>query len=86
MYEDDDNSINPVDEDHEEFHTLGTDDEFEIVMDHLIVMVSEFQLMHGREPTKIYVSDDNEVQSVMMYSADTLGLEYDRTEKKTYLE
>lgn len=85
MHKDDD-SINTTGATHEEFHTLEPDEEFEIVMDHLILMVAEFQLMHGRDPTTLYVSDRNEVQSVMMYSANALGLKYDRTEKKTYLE
>ena len=90
MYEDSDD-INPVDNDtlaeaYEEFLTLEVDEEFELGMDHLIWMITKFQEAHGREPTKLYVSDDNELQSVLMYSANTLGLEYDRTQKKTYLE
>ena len=90
MYEDSDD-INPVDKDtiaeaYEEFLTLEVDEEFELGMDHLIWMITKFQEAHGREPTTLYVSDDNELQSVLMYSADTLGLKYDRTQKKTYLE
>ena len=90
MYEDS-NNINPIDNDtraeaYEKFLTLELDEEFELGMDHLIWMITKFQEAHGREPTKLYVSDDNELQSVLMYSANTLGLEYDRTQKKTYLE
>ena len=46
----------------------------------------EFLTLEIDEEFELYVSDDNELQSVLMYSADILGLKYDRTQKKTYLE
>ncbi len=37
-------------------------------------------------PKKIWVSDNEELQSIIMLIASAFGLEYGRTQKQTYLE
>ena len=37
-------------------------------------------------PKKIWVSDDDELQSIIMFVAPLFGLKYGRTPKQTYIE
>ena len=41
---------------------------------------------HATRPKKIWVSDDDELQSIIMFVAPLFGLKYGRTQKQTYIE
>jgi hypothetical protein len=62
----------------------------EVEYDKAVEIVSklygDFVYQHDTKPTKIYVSDNEELQSYIMWVVTTFGLKYERTEKKTYME
>jgi hypothetical protein len=65
--------------------SLSTEEEIDIAVNMITSLLREY-LKHKTSPSRIYVSDYEELQSIIMYVAPTFGLEYARTSKKTYLE
>ena len=49
-------------------------------------LIRDFKKDNGRSPTKIYVSNNEELQSYLMWFSSSYGLKSERTEKGTYLE
>tara|TARA_Y100000593_G_scaffold89423_1_gene173650 strand:+ start:436 stop:684 length:249 start_codon:yes stop_codon:yes gene_type:complete len=49
-------------------------------------LIREFTKDNGRKPTKIYVSDSEELQSYLLWFALSYGLKSETTKKLTYLE
>ena len=41
---------------------------------------------NANRPEKIWVSDNDELQSIIMFVAPLFGLKYGRTQKQTYIE
>ena len=41
---------------------------------------------NASRPKKIWVSDNDELQSIIMFVAPLFGLKYGRTQKQTYIE
>lgn len=61
-------------------------DEFNIATKYIVNLLEVFKRTHNKTAKKIYISDDEELQSIMMWVIDSLGLTFERTGKKTYLE
>jgi hypothetical protein len=63
------------------------EDEAEVALSYLLRLMAAYQEKNKAAPYKVYVSDTEELQSMIMYAASTIGLKFDRTAKpKTYLE
>lgn len=61
-------------------------DEEAVAFDRLEELIREFKKDTGRKPTKIYVSDSEELQSYLLWFSKTYGLESYRTKKVTYVQ
>ena len=61
-------------------------DEEAVAFNRIEELIREFKKDNGRRPTKIYVSNDEELQSYLMWFSSSYGLKSERTEKGTYLE
>lgn len=62
------------------------EEELDIAIAIVVELVHKFTAATGLKPTKIHVSDDDELQSFIMYAANICGIQYERTHKKTYVE
>ena len=49
-------------------------------------LIREFKKDNGRNPTKIYVGNNEELQSYLLWFSASYGLTSERTKKSTYLE
>ena len=61
-------------------------DEEAVAFNRIEELIREFKKDNGRSPTKIYVSNNEELQSYLMWFSSSYGLTSERTEKGTYLE
>jgi len=61
-------------------------DEEAMAFNRIEELIREFKKDNGRRPTKIYVSNNEELQSYLMWFSSSYGLKSERTEKGTYLE
>ena len=61
-------------------------DEEAVAFNRIEELIREFKKDNGRRPTKIYVSNDEELQSYLMWFSASYGLTSERTEKGTSLE
>ena len=61
-------------------------DEEAVAFNRIEELIREFKKDNGRRPTKIYVSNNEELQSYLMWFSSSYGLKSERTEKGTYLE
>tara|TARA_Y100001963_G_scaffold158724_1_gene259414 strand:+ start:228 stop:476 length:249 start_codon:yes stop_codon:yes gene_type:complete len=61
-------------------------DEEAMAFNRIEELIREFKKDNGRSPTKIYVSNNEELQSYLMWFSSSYGLKSERTEKGTYLE
>ena len=61
-------------------------DEEAMAFNRMEELIREFKKDNGRSPTKIYVSNNEELQSYLMWFSASYGLTSERTEKGTYLE
>ena len=80
-----DTSIRVMGDLFEETQDWVTDDEA-LAFTKIEDMVRDFVKDNGRRPTKIYVSDNEEHQSYLLWFAKSYNLESKRTKKSTYLE
>ena len=49
-------------------------------------LIRDFTKTNGKKPTKIYVGNDEEIQSYLLWFSASYGLKSEPTEKITYLE
>ena len=49
-------------------------------------LIRDFTKNNGKKPTKIYVGNDEEIQSYLLWFSSSYGLKSEPTEKATYLE
>ena len=49
-------------------------------------LIRDFPKNNGKKPTKIYVSNDEELQSYLLWFSASYNLKSEPTEKATYLE
>ena len=49
-------------------------------------LIRDFTKTNGKKPTKIYVGNDEEIQSYLLWFSASYGLKSEPTEKATYLE
>lgn len=65
---------------------LTQDQDLDTAMAYISDKVAGYECRTGVSAAKVYVSDEEELQSYMMYAAQLLGIKYERTHKKTYVE
>tara|TARA_R110000772_G_scaffold108163_1_gene210974 strand:+ start:242 stop:451 length:210 start_codon:yes stop_codon:yes gene_type:complete len=54
---------------------------------HIITnLLARWLSKNANRPEKIWVSDNDELQSIIMFVAPLFGLKYGRTQKQTYIE
>jgi len=58
--------------------------EWEEAVQRVDEVIRDFIDMYGKFPVRCYVSDNSELQSLMMLACHTQDIPYERTEKKTY--
>jgi len=63
---------------------LQTEDEYDVAMAAIIKIVDKFQSDTGEPATVVYLSDDEELQSIMMWVCVQEGWRFKRTTKATY--
>tara|TARA_Y100001951_G_C11075601_1_gene148494 strand:- start:92 stop:337 length:246 start_codon:yes stop_codon:yes gene_type:complete len=61
-------------------------DEEALVFTRIQDLIREFIKTNGKRPTKLYVGNDEEFQSYLLWFAGSFKLQSTRTEKTTYLE
>jgi hypothetical protein len=49
-------------------------------------LIRDFTKTNGKKPTKIYVGNDEEIQSYLLWFSSSYGLKSEPTKKTTYLE
>jgi hypothetical protein len=70
-----------------ELELNASEDDFQIAIDRIKILYDIHMEIYDKRPTKIFVSDTDELQSYIMWAASTFGLTHERTEKiKTYIE
>jgi len=62
------------------------DDEEALTFTHIEDLIREFIINNNRRPTKLYVSDNEEYQSYLLWFGKSFNLETERTKKVTYLK
>jgi hypothetical protein len=66
---------------------MNIDDEMKVAELKLWALIEKYQEDNeGQGPNIIYISDDEELQSLMMWECVQQGWDYDRTTKPTYAD
>ena len=60
-------------------------DEEAMAMDKLFTLVNDYVADTGRKPTRLYVGNNEELQSYMLWFASYYGLEAEKTTGDTYV-
>ena len=61
-------------------------DEEAVVFSRIEELIRNFIKDNGKKPTKIYVGNDEEMQSYLLWFSSSYGLKSEPTKKTTYLE
>ena len=61
-------------------------DEEAMAFNRIEELIRDFTKTNGKKPTKIYVGNDEEIQSYLLWFSASYGLKSEPTEKITYLE